>query len=301
MTKELVRTDNLTPEHLSSIAQEILDLAVAKRMEEEDDDLFAIIFPPEAGEIEAEYAWILDLFAGFTTPEPEAMDDLKFMLHNAENRLSEDDSARMNPTDLEIGDWGGGAFEAFEENYVSTWTDKRSIHLTLLRALAGSIEAYRELWYRVRQNIYSTGHATRRLLKEYEPSDAGLFGGGPIESISLALTVMGTVVTAPITGPISIAWTITLLSTSVAVANHYNSVAGNSVDTILISMKTRIDDIRSNGIDSEENIILDGLKDTLSGIDQHYVDVIPPAASLATMDPDHTGTDLIPPGRASGS
>lgn len=260
---------------------------------------------PDREPIRKSYAFIGSMFEPFSRlPDPARYDPLIADLNAAMARLN---TGSVDNTDLSkdvtlanphldkmttdggyLQGWTGDAAMAFKANFIDAFKTISGNQFTALSTLKGVLQAHREMWVRARDDIDKIAENTKNALDNAGGCGKNQWSFG--FSVVSAVVAIGGVVVAVATGGV-VAMAAIGAAASVGGAGVASLTAsGDSVDTIINSMKQAVDELTRHIQEVETQQIAQKVRALTDAVNANKDKIVAARPNLAGMnDRDLTG------------
>ncbi|WP_329049997.1 hypothetical protein OG738_44090 [Amycolatopsis sp. NBC_01488] len=296
----------MTFDQLMQHAKDITDKAVDLKWKElSGKGATAGAGNPDREPIRKSYAFIGSMFEPFSRlPDPARYDPLIADLNAAMARLN---TGSVDNTDLSkdvtlanphldkmttdggyLQGWTGDAAMAFKANFIDAFKTISGNQFTALSTLKGVLQAHREMWVRARDDIDKIAENTKNALDNAGGCGKNQWSFG--FSVVSAVVAIGGVVVAVATGGV-VAMAAIGAAASVGGAGVASLTAsGDSVDTIINSMKQAVDELTRHIQEVETQQIAQKVRALTDAVNANKDKIVAARPNLAGMnDRDLTG------------
>jgi len=296
----------VTFDRLMQHAKEINDKAIKNSMGELAQKKGAK-FPGSAeyDQFKQQYAFIEPMFEPFSRlPDPARYDPLLADLNAAMATLNTgsvhttqltNDVSLANPhLDKMTTDggylqgWTGDAAMAFKANFIDTFKTVSGNQFSVLSTLKGILQAHREMWLKARDDIDKIAENTKNALDNAGGCGKNQWSFG--FSVVSAVVAVGGVVVAVATGGIVPLVAIGAAASAGSAGVASLTASGDSVDTIINSMKQAVDELTRHIQEVENQQIAEKVRALTEAVRANKDKIVAARPNLAGMnDRDLTG------------
>lgn len=289
-------------QHARDITDKAVDLAAKEYAQKHATQSGA---NPDRNAIRQHFSFIEPMFEPFSRlPDPARYDPLIADLNAAMAKLN---TGSVNNTELSndvsfvnphldkmttdggyLQGWTGDAAMAFKANFVDTFKSISGNQFTVLSILKGILQAHREMWLRARADIDKIAENTKNAL-----DNAGGCGKNQWTfefSVLSAVSAIGGVVVAVATGGVVPLAAIGALASVGGAGIAGLTASGDSVDTIINSMKQAVDELLKHIQEVETQQIAQKAQALTDAVNANKDKIVAARPNLAGMnDRDLTG------------
>lgn len=260
---------------------------------------------PDREPIRQSYAFIGSMFEPFSRlPDPARYDPLIADLNAAMAKLNTgsvhttqltNDVSLANPhLDKMTTDggylqgWSGDAAMAFKANFIDSFKTVSGNQFSVLSTLKGILQAHREMWLKARDDIDKIAENTKNALDNAGGCGKNQWSFG--FSVVSAVVAVGGVVVAVATGGIVPLVAIGAAASAGSAGVASLTASGDSVDTIINSMKQAVDELTRHIQEVENQQIAEKVRALTEAVRANKDKIVAARPNLAGMnDLDLTG------------